>query len=278
MDLSAAFSDDELDAFSAWEREAWEVRATPYAASLTDLTRGAAPALLDGASVTTGSALLDVATGPGVVAAVAVQRGAVLTAVDQSAAMVELARHALPGVRVEQAAVEQLPFDDAAFDAVTAGFLLNHLARPAVGVTEMVRVLRRGGRLAACVWDRPDANPALGLFGPVAQELGLATAAPPGPDSAQFAADHAFRALLSDVGLDDVRVERVAWQVEVEPGEWFDAVAAATPRTGAVLARASRDERAALRERYVDRARGRFPGPRGRVVLPAAAVVGSGRR
>lgn len=71
-----ACPDDELDAFAAWEREAWELRAEPYAAALTDLTRGAAIALLDAAGVTTGTALLDVATGPGVVAALAVQRGA----------------------------------------------------------------------------------------------------------------------------------------------------------------------------------------------------------
>ena len=33
-------TEQERDAFGAWERSAWEVRAAPYAASLGDLTRG----------------------------------------------------------------------------------------------------------------------------------------------------------------------------------------------------------------------------------------------
>ena len=271
-------ADDELDAFAAWERDAWEVRAAPYAASLVDLTRGAAPALLAAAGVEEGRRLLDVATGPGVVAALALERGADVTAVDQSAAMVELARAAMPGVEVVQAPVERLPFDDGALTAVTAGFLLNHLPRPELGVAQMVRVLAPDGRLSACVWDLPEANPALGLFSPVAASLGLTAAVPAGPDSATFAADDVARALLLGAGLDDVAVERVVWSVEVEPGEWFDAVAAATPRTGAVLATASEHQRAVLRERYVELARAVHPGPGSHVVLPAAAVVLSGRR
>ncbi|MFN2502787.1 MAG: methyltransferase domain-containing protein [Acidimicrobiales bacterium] len=47
-----------------------------------------------------------------------------------------------PGVDARQAAVEQLPFDDSFFDALVAGFLLNHLARPFTGVAEMARVCR----------------------------------------------------------------------------------------------------------------------------------------
>jgi SAM-dependent methyltransferase len=273
-----ALCDDDLDAFAGWEREQWEQRATPYAASLPDLTRGAAPALLTAAGVGAGTRLLDVATGPGVVAALALPLGAAVTAVDQSAAMVGLARAALPEVRVLQAPVEQLPFAPASFDAVTAGFLLNHLARPGAGVAEMTRVLGPGGRLAACVWDLPEANPALGLFGPVAACSGAAAASVPGPDSALLADDGALRGLLHGAGLVEVQVVRVGWQVEVDPGEWFDAVAAATPRTGAALARVSAAERAELRARYVERARADHPGPSGRVVLPASAVVGSGRR
>lgn len=263
-----------LDEFAAWERSVWESRAAPYAASLGDLTRGAAGALLDAAGVTAGTATLDVGTGPGFVALAAQARGAVVTAVDQAAAMVEIARAA--GLAVHQAPVERLPFPDGSFDAVVGGFVLNHLARPARGVAELTRVLRSGSRLALSVWDRPEVNPALGLFGPVTEAAGLAEVVPPGPGAQQFADDAAFAGVLS--GLDEVRVERVAWQVTVEPGEWFDAVAAATPRTGAALAAASDAQRAELRERYVETARSAYGADGGRVTLPASAVVGSGRR
>ncbi len=265
-------TEQELDAFGAWERAAWEVRAAPYAASLGDLTRGSIPALLDAAGVASGSRVLDVGTGPGFVALAALERGASVAAADQSSAMVEIARAA--GVDAVTAPVEQLPYDDACFDAVVAGYLLNHLPRPQAAVTSLARVLRPGGRVALTVWDLPEANAALGLFGPVAASLGLSGAAPPGPDSQHYSRDGAMHELLT-TAFSDVRVERVGWIVAVEPGAWFDAVAAATPRTGAVLAAASDEERAAVRERYVEVAASRFGASDGRVELPASAVLGS---
>ena len=58
-------TDEQLDSFASWERESWEARASSYAESIAKLTRGAAHPLLDAAEVTAGTALLDVATGPG---------------------------------------------------------------------------------------------------------------------------------------------------------------------------------------------------------------------
>lgn len=268
-------TEEELDAFGAWEREAWELRAVPYAASLGDLTRGSIPALLDAAGVSDGLTVLDVGTGPGFVALAALARGASVAAADQSSAMVGIACAA--GVDAVTAPVEQLPYADSSFDAVLAGYLLNHLPRPEAAVASLARVLRPGGRLALTVWDLPDANPALGLFGPVAASLGLAASAPPGPDAQRFSDDVALRDLLAP-GFRDVRVERVGWTVAVEPGPWFEAVAAATPRTGAVLAAASGEQRAAMRGRYVEVALSRFGTAGGRVELPASAVLGSGTR
>ena len=266
-------SDEQLDAFADWERQAWESRAAPYAQSLTDLTGGAAEALLDAAGVGAGTRVLDVATGPGVVAVAARRRGAEVIAVDQAVAMVRLARNA--GLDARQARAEDLPFENGAFDAVVAGFLLNHMARPEAGVAELARVCR--GRLALSVWDVPDANPALGLFGPVVESFGMPDVVPAGPDSSLYSDDTRLAALLTAVGLEDIRVTRVGWAVTVEPGRWFDAVAGGTPRTGAVLAAATPEQRRRRRRRYVEVATARYSGSGDQVTLPAAAVVGSGR-
>ncbi len=265
-------TEEELDAFATWEHEAWRTRALPYAKDITHLTAGAAEALLDAAEVRAGTRVLDVATGPGVVALAAKGRGADVKAVDRAPEMVDIARDA--GVDARQAGVEQLPFDDGRFDAVVAGFLLNHLARPVRGVAEMARVCR--GRVAVSIWDVPEANPALGLFGPVVQSLELPEVVPPGPDSHLYADDARLTDLLTTAGLVDVRIDRVDWTVTVDAGCWFDAVATATPRTGAVLAAATPEQRAELRQRYVKLASAEFGSDDGLVTLPAVAVVGSG--
>ena len=267
-------TDGELDAFGEWERAAWETRAAPYAASLGDLTRGSVPALLDAARVAAGSRMLDVGTGPGFAALAATARGAAVTAVDQSIAMVEIARAA--GVDALVGSATDLPVADGGFDALVAGYLLNHLPRPEAAVAEFVRALAPGGRLAMTVWDIPQVNPALGLIGPVVSALGLRDRVPPGPDSQRFADEAQVRALLA--GWRDVAVDHVRWSVEVEPAAWFDAVADSAPRTGAVLASAGPEQRAQARERYVEVARASYGVAGGRVALPAGAVLMSATR
>ena len=102
------------------------------------------------------------------------------------------------------------------------------------------------------------------------------SALPPGPDALRFADEQRCRDLLA--GWDDVAVDRVRWVVDVEPGAWFDAVAAGTPRTGTLLAQAGPEQRAQARERYVALARERYGTGDGRVALPATAVLLSATR
>ena len=58
-----------------------------------------------------------------------------------------------------------LPFGDASFDAVVAGFVVNHLPRPERALAEFARVVRPGGRVAVTVWDRPGRMRLLGVLG-----------------------------------------------------------------------------------------------------------------
>ena len=260
---------EELRRFDAWERSSWELRAPAYGASLGALTGGSVDALLRAGRVDPGTRVLDVGTGPGFVAVAAARRGALVTAVDQSAAMVRLARAA--DVEAVQASVDALPFRDAEFQTVVAGYLLNHLPWPETSVAALARVLAPEGRLAFTVWDEPAANPVTGLFGPVVAELGLTAEVPAGPDAQRFADEAEVRRLL--VGWRDVSVVRLRWSVRVSPGSWFDAIADATPRTGAVLAQAGPRLRAVARERYIDLATRRHGDGAGLVDLPAGAVL-----
>ena len=78
---------------------------------------------------------------------------------DFSAGMLRIAgRHAGGQVYVRGDAL-RLPFGDAGFDAVTVAFGLRNLADPELGLREMVRVLRTGGRALVLQFVRPRPGP-----------------------------------------------------------------------------------------------------------------------
>lgn len=62
--------------------------------------------------------------------------------------VVESARLSQPALRVLQAAGEYLPFDDNQFDLVLSHEVIEHMSDDKLGVREMVRVLKPGGRIA----------------------------------------------------------------------------------------------------------------------------------
>ena len=134
--------------FDAYERELWAGRAAVYERGFARLTAYTAGALLDAAGVTAGTRVLDVGTGPGVVAGAAAARGARVTAVDAEPSMAEAAARNVPGLDVRVAVLPDLPLPDGAFDAVTGNFVINATGDPAGVLAELSRVLREGGRLA----------------------------------------------------------------------------------------------------------------------------------
>ena len=95
-----------------------------------------APQLADLAAVSAGQRVLDVGCGPGALTAELVKRlGApAVSAVDPSEPFVSAAEERHPGVDVRRAAAEQLPFQDAEFDATLAQLVVHLMEKPTVGV------------------------------------------------------------------------------------------------------------------------------------------------
>ena len=77
----------------------------------------------------------------------------------------------LPGIRVEHASAEHLPFPYEAFDAALAQLVVHFMADPVAGLREMARVTRAQGLVAACVWDHGGSAGPLGVFWQAAREL-----------------------------------------------------------------------------------------------------------
>jgi demethylmenaquinone methyltransferase / 2-methoxy-6-polyprenyl-1,4-benzoquinol methylase len=108
--------------------------------------------------------VLDVATGTATVALELVrQRGCSVVGVDQSPEMLAEARRRLllaaetRRIRLVEAVAEDLPFEDASFDGLTAAYVLRYLDDLPAGLGELARVLRPGATAALLDFGVPPA-------------------------------------------------------------------------------------------------------------------------
>jgi SAM-dependent methyltransferase len=228
----------DADAFNAFEAAGWETRAETYNDHWAVLTGRLSDPLLDAVGAGRGLRLLDVACGPGHLAARAVERGATAVGVDIAEAMVELARQRFPQAEFRRADAQSLPFPDGSFDAVVANLAVPHLGRPEQAVAEFRRVLVPDGRLALTTWDLPARARLVGVLLDAVRDVGVAPppTVPAGPDFFRFADDAEFAALLEDQAFTDVEVTTVAFLHSVDSAdELWDGLLYGTVRTSAVI-------------------------------------------
>jgi len=111
------------------------------------------PATLALAGDVAGRRILDAGCGSGPLFAALRDRGALVTGIDASTGMLELARRRLGDDADLQVTDLQdpLPFPDAAFDDVIASLVLHYFEDWTAPLAELRRVLRPGGRLIASV-------------------------------------------------------------------------------------------------------------------------------
>jgi demethylmenaquinone methyltransferase / 2-methoxy-6-polyprenyl-1,4-benzoquinol methylase len=108
------------------------------------------------AAVRPGDRVLDACCGTGDLAVAALQAGAdEVVGLDFSERMLERARRKEPGVEWMRGDLLLLPFEDESFDAATVGFGVRNVADLDVGIAELRRVLRPGGRVGILEITRP---------------------------------------------------------------------------------------------------------------------------
>jgi ubiquinone/menaquinone biosynthesis C-methylase UbiE len=127
------------------------------------------PAVLGAAEVTSGHRMLDVATGPGEVASMAlpaVGPSGLVVGTDLSLPMLDAANARCAGHRFWSVAADGqcLPFAARIFDSVVCQLGLMFFRDPARGLEEFRRVLRPGRRAAACVISSPERAPMWGAL------------------------------------------------------------------------------------------------------------------
>lgn len=84
--------------------------------------------------------LFDAGCGSGVALQLAEKRGAKVTGLDASAELVTIARERIPAADILQGELEELPYEDASFDAVTAFNAVQYAADPVTALRELRRV------------------------------------------------------------------------------------------------------------------------------------------
>jgi ubiquinone/menaquinone biosynthesis C-methylase UbiE len=229
-----------------------------------------APAFTNFARVADRDHVLDVGCGPGALASELVGRlgSGSVCAVDPSEAFVAAARGRLPGVRVERAVAESLPFEDRSFDAALAQLVVHFMADPVVGLREMRRVTKPGGVVAACVWDHAGGQGPLGVFWGAARVLDVDV----DDESSRAGTRHGHLAeLLDAAGLREI--EQGAVSVEVEhPSfeEWWEPFTLGVGPAGQYVAGLSATRRDRLRDRCKERL------PEGPFVIRAQAWAARG--
>ena len=118
------------ESFFDFEHAGWEAIPNQYHQAFGQLTTQAITSLLDAVDIKRGDKFLDIASGPGYVAAAAARRGATALGVDFSAAMVAHAQQFHPSIDFREGDAEQLPLGNGLFDAAVMNFGILHLGRP----------------------------------------------------------------------------------------------------------------------------------------------------
>ncbi len=153
---------------------------------------------------------LDVGCGNGAFTELIVQRcaPASVDGVDPSDAQLAYARGRAAGrvAQFHQGDAMALPLPDQAFDVAVMPLVIFFVPNPAVGVSEMVRVVRPGGLVSAYAWDLPGQGfPYARLQGEM-RAMGIQVPAPPSPDASRL---EAMRDLWLAAGLDAVECREI---------------------------------------------------------------------
>jgi SAM-dependent methyltransferase len=218
-----------------------------------------------------GQRALDVGCGPGALTGVLVETlgSSAVAAVDPSPAFVEAARDRFPSVDVRLATAERLPFSHGTFDVSLAQLVVHFMSDPIAGLSEMRRVTRPGGSLAACVWDYTRDSTPLTVFWKAARELDSSIETEsrlPGSTPGDL------RRLFEAAGIVDV--EETTLSIEVEHpdfDDWWEPFTLGVGPAGKYVASLGSDAEAELRELC------RLALPSGAFTLEARALTARGQ-
>lgn len=187
--------------------DTWE-RGDPYERYVGRWSRRLAPRFLAWLAVPPGRRWLDVGCGTGALCAAIAQHAspASLAGVEPSPGFLDTARRHLAGqAELRDGSAAALPFEDASFDAVVSGLVLNFVPDQPAALAEMRRVACVGATVAAYVWDYAGRMELMRAFWDAAAALDPAAAKLDEGVRFPLCRPAALEALLAGAGLADVQ-------------------------------------------------------------------------
>lgn len=157
-----------------------------------------------------GLSWIDIGCGNGAFTEVLAERVApsAILGVDPSPEQLKFARERHSGgvARFETGDARALPAADNSLDAAVMALVLFFVPEPEKGLSEMVRVTKPGGHVAAYVWDIPDGGFPLAVIQETLKGMGKPVPLPPHPEVARLAT---LEQMWRDAGLQQVETRAI---------------------------------------------------------------------
>jgi SAM-dependent methyltransferase len=184
---------------AAVQGDLWGARARDWADTQEGFSRQLFEAGLQKLAIGAGSLLLDVGCGTGLACAIAAERGAKVNGIDASAPSIEIARQRTPHGDFRVGEMEDLPYADHTFDAVTGFNSFQYATSPVNALREARRVVKPGGKVLIAVWGKAEHCEGAAVLKALGSLLPPPPPGAPGPFA--LSEDGALEALVSEAGL-----------------------------------------------------------------------------
>jgi len=191
--------------------DTWQ-RGNPYEQYVGRWSREVAPLFLSWLNIPAGRRWLDVGCGTGALCAAIVDRcsPSSVAGVEPSEGFLKTARENLAGrAALHQGSATALPLADASVDAVVSGLVLNFVPDQPAALREMTRVTRKGGTIAAYVWDYAGKMELMRYFWDAAVELDADAARLDEGPRFPICRPEALEQLFASAGLEAIEVKAI---------------------------------------------------------------------